>query len=415
MRIAILGFGREGESLLKFLKRAPAYKGATIEILDQKRDKNYLKNLTRFDLICRSPGVYYNLPELVRARRAGVKFSSATQLFFDLAPCKIIGITGTKGKGTTATLLYQILKAAQRDVHLVGNIGQPALASLGKLNKNSLVVYELSSFQLQDLKASPQVAAILDLFPDHQDAHRSLREYYEAKGNIARYQKRGDQVFVLDDNARARRLVRRGGGKVNLINLAKFKLFKPSDLKVVGEHHYRNAVVAASLAHSLGVPQATILASVKRFRGLPHRLEMLDSPSIHGIKFYDDSGATNPAAAAAAIRTFAGHPAIFLMGGASKKLDYAPLVRASRAASPHTIILFGQNGREVAAALKQGKVPSQIILTSTLTEAMKRAHKVVRESKFNWSIILSPAAASFDQFRDYIDRGNKFKQLVREW
>ncbi len=413
MRIAILGFGREGESVLKFLKRALEYQGATIEILDAKRDKNYLKNLTRFDLVFHSPGVYYNLPALARARRAGVKFSSATQLFFDHCPVKIIGITGTKGKSTTATLLYQILKAAKRDAHLVGNVGKPALDSIEKLDKNSLVVYELSSFQLQDLKSSPPLAAILDLFPDHQDAHRGLREYYAAKGNIARYQKREDQVFILSDNVRARRLVRRGGGKINLINWREFKLFKPSDLKVVGEHHYRNAVVAASLALSLGVPRETILSSVKRFRGLPHRLELVGDKA--GLKFYDDSGATNPSATAVALRAFAGEPTIFLIGGASKQLDYAPLVRAARGAPPRAIILFGSNRRELAGVLKRGKVESDIVVVETLTEAMKRAHKLIREDELDWSIILSPAAASFDQFLNYIERGNKFRQLVREW
>ena len=181
-KIAILGFGREGKAVLRFLKKQGL---RNVTILDKKFDKNYLKNLEDFNVIYRSPGVPYNLKEIQKAVKAGVKFTSATDLFFKNAKGLIIGVTGTKGKGTTSTLIYKILASAGKDVYLAGNIRKPAIDILPKLKKNSVTVLELSSFQLQDLKQSPHIAVALDMFPDHMDAHKNLKEYFEAKSSIA--------------------------------------------------------------------------------------------------------------------------------------------------------------------------------------------------------------------------------------
>src|SRR6266404_4030146 len=185
MKIAILGFGREGQSTLKFLQKSHLFKNSEFWIVAKKVaakiprgihrqiGRSYLKNLEKFDVIFRSPGIPYNLPELVRARKNGVIFSSLTKLFFAHCPGKIIGITGTKGKGTTATLLYNIMRAARIPVFLAGNIGKPALDILPLVKKNSYVILELSSFQLQDLTVSPPIDAVLDIFPDHQENIRT--------------------------------------------------------------------------------------------------------------------------------------------------------------------------------------------------------------------------------------------------
>src|SRR3990167_7814929 len=173
MKVAILGLGQEGKAVLKFLKKTQP--GTKPVILDKKRDSNYLKNLRQFDIIYRSPGIPYNLPQIQSAVKKGVKFSSATDLFFTQAKGTIIGVTGTKGKSTTTTLIYKVLKNAGRDACLGGNIGKPAIELLPKLKKNSITVLELSSFQLQDLKHSPHIAVILDVFPDHLDAHQDLK------------------------------------------------------------------------------------------------------------------------------------------------------------------------------------------------------------------------------------------------
>ena len=221
LKIGILGFGREGKSALRYLKRSSQFKNSKIEILDKKINPNYLNNLGRFDIIFRSPGVPYNLPELKKARKdgvyprtergaggskkikktprsgAGVYFSSVTRLFFENYKGKIIGITGTKGKGTTSTLLYEMLKAEGRRVFLAGNIGKSAIDFLVKYGDYPLAVLELSSFQLQDLDMSPSVAVILDIFPDHQDAHSNLREYYEAKENIGKFKRKPTKFSFL--------------------------------------------------------------------------------------------------------------------------------------------------------------------------------------------------------------------------
>src|SRR3990167_11303126 len=271
VNIAILGFGQEGKAIFKYLKKSPQYKNTGISILDKKTNKNYLKNLNRFDIIFRSPGVPYNLSEIQKAIKNGVKFSSSTDLFFQNAKkigCKIIGITGTKGKGTTSTLLYQILKSAKKDVYLAGNIGKPAIELLPKIKKKSIVILELSSFQLQDLNppaGGPDIAVILDIFPDHLDAHKNLKEYFEAKSNIAKWQKKSDKIFYFDDSKRSK-------------------------------------LIAATIAKNLGIDKKIILKTIKNFKGVEHRLEFVRQ--IGNIIFYNDSASTNPYTAAAAIKAF---------------------------------------------------------------------------------------------------------------
>lgn len=418
-RVAILGFGLEGRSLWRWLKRSGNYRGAAVEILDQKRGPNYLKNLERFDLIFRSPGVPYNLPELARARKMGVNFSSPTKLFFELCPAKIIGITGTKGKGTVATLLYKILRASGRDVHLVGNIGRPALDCLPRLEKTSLVVFELSSFQLQDLDRSPSLAVILDLFPDHLDAHESLRQYYAVKTNIVRWQKARDQFFVFRDSPRARALGEASRGKKIFVDPENFKLFQPADLKLVGRHNFRNAVMAARVAEALNVSRRIIGRTIRNFRGLPHRLQFVRRRGP--VSFYDDSAATNPHAAAAAVRAFpAADQLVLLAGGRGKKLDYRPLVRALKDRPAALVVLFGENRPALARAL--GRISSPPRLVKNLAGAVSLARRFIARSirrlpgesrGRRWVVILSPGAASFDQFTNYQERGETFRNLVR--
>ncbi len=203
-RIGILGFGREGRSALRHLAAQPKFRHAEFVILDARFDPHYLDALATCALVVRSPGVYRYRPELVAAEKHGVQFTSATKLFFEKCPGRIVGVTGTKGKGTTSTLLYKILRAAGRDVVFGGNVGIPMLDVLGKIKKTTTVVLELSSFQLQDLGQSPEIAVVLDAFPDHQDSHRSLREYYTAKSEIAKHQRGVDKVFFAANNPNAR-------------------------------------------------------------------------------------------------------------------------------------------------------------------------------------------------------------------
>ncbi len=325
MKIAILGFGLEGKSLLKFLRQSPQFKKTDISILDKKLDKNYLKNLARFGIVFRSPGVPYNLPEIQKSIKKGVEFSSATKLFFQEAQkitgIKIIGITGTKGKGTASTLLYKILKACGKDVFLAGNIGKPAIEILPKLKENSIIILELSSFQLQDLNQSPDIAVILDTFPDHLDAHKNFREYINAKANIAKWQKKNNKIFYFSDNKYSKLIAQKSPAKKIPINTGYSNVFVDLHriIKIPGEHNIKNAVMAASIALSLGCPKEKIILTIKKFRGNEHRLELIRTIPVRNasIKFYNDSASTNPQTAAAAIKSF--KEQIILIAGCKDK------------------------------------------------------------------------------------------------
>jgi len=449
MKIAILGFGREGKSVLKYLKKSPQFKKADISILDKKFNKNYLKNLSSFDVVYRSPGVPYNLPEIQKAIRKGVKFSSSIKLFFEQIEewskingqksTVIIGITGTKGKGTTATLLYKILKACGKNVYLAGNIGKPAIELLSKIrinqpnpHKSAFVILELSSFQLHDLKKSPDISVILDVFPDHLDLHKNLREYFDAKTNIARWQKKSDKIFYFSDNRWSKWIAQKSRGKkipVDSIfsNSRELENKIKEIIKIPGEHNLKNAVMATIVALSLGCPKEKILKVVKNFRGNEHRLELVRTIRINqlnqhesaSIKFYNDSASTNPQTAAAAVKAFK-EPKILIAGGKDKGLNYSPLASALKNSNTKLVILFGENKNKIKRQATRDK-RQEVVLVKDLKSSVQFAYKTAKnllKSMVNgqWSsvnILFSPASASFDMFKDYADRGKKFKKLVK--
>lgn len=449
MRIAILGFSREGRSLLKYLRgefaRKKTRNGANeIWILDRNKNtevprgfksrlgKNYLQGLEKFHAVFRSPGVPYNLPQIQKALKKGIEFSSATKLFFESASRRskvtIIGVTGTKGKGTTSALLYEILKACGKDAHLAGNIGKPALEILSKLKDNSVTVLELSSFQLQDLNSSPHVAIVTDVFPDHLDAHKNFKEYVDAKANIAKWQKKSDAVFYFANNKYSRWIARKSRGRKIAVDLRhpEFSIEKlRSVIKIPGEHNIKNALMAMTAAKHLGCSKKTIWKRVAAFRGLPHRLEFVRSirikqPYPHKsavIKFYDDSASTNPHTAAAAASSF-NEPLILIAGGQDKNLNYSPLTQAiKKSGNVKLVVLFGENKSKIKKQVTSGK--QKVILCKNLNEAIRRAYHaaksllVSRHLSFV-TILFSPGAASFDMFRDYADRGEKFKKVVKK-
>ncbi len=469
MKIAILGFAREGRSILKFLKKDKEFRNAEIWVLDRngksvssikypafakasagkqvsgiQTGKNYLKNLGGFGIIFRTPGIPYLLPEIQKAKKSGVKITSATNLFFERCPGTIVGITGTKGKGTTCTILYQMLKAAGKKVFLAGNIGKPALDILSDAQINAdghadkrgyknisenqrkhqresaYVILELSSFQLQDIKKSPSVAAVLDIFPDHLDAHKNLKEYYDAKANIGRHQKNGDKIFFFGNSTLSRRVASKGKGKKIAVHEKSFNLFSPEDLQVKGMHNFKNAVMAATIAESLGVSGKTILEAVRKFRGTKHRLELVRKMTKNGgeISFYNDSASTNPQTAVAAIEAFPDENKILIAGGQDKKLDYKPFAKALKNSGTKLVILLGENKNKIAKTIKRIKNNElRIVLVNTLSQAVKFAYKfaerlsIIHNSSF--IILFSPAATSFDMFKNYADRGEKFKKIVK--
>lgn len=427
MKIAILGFGREGKAVLDFLRQSPQYRKAEIVICDcnaklrmpantnikSNLGKNYLKNLNKFDIVFRSPGVPYNLKEIQQALGKGVKFSSATKLFFDNFKGTMIGITGTKGKGTTATLLYKILKACGKNAYLAGNIGKPMLDLLSSARKNALAIIEVSSFQLQDLHKSPPIAVVLDIFPDHLDSHKNFREYLDAKSSIVKFQNKNDKAFYFADNSYSKKITEKSRGKKIAVS-KKNSLFKPQDLKMPGAHNFKNAVMAATVAQFLGCSENKITKVIKSFSGNEHRLEFVRN--IKRIKFYNDSASTNPQTAATAIKSFK-ETKILIAGGKDKNLDYYPLAKNLKNSKTKLVILYGENKKEIYREIRNKKLEIRIVkdLKTAISLAYQTAKQLQQLQPYNnITVIFSPASTSFDMFRDYAERGEIFKKIVKQ-
>ena len=336
LRIAIIGEGTEGKSSVEFFKK----QGIEVEIRDQKQGENYLEGLDEFDLIVRSPGVHVSKLDKVDLSR----ITSQTKLFFDLTPTKnIIGVTGTKGKGTTSTLIYEMLKAAGFDAYLGGNIGVPPLEFIDKLTPDSWVVLELSSFQLQDLTKSPHIAVLLMLTSEHLDYHKDEQEYITAKRNILNHQTESDFAIINRDYLASNESDVNGEGKKYFISRERevedgcFALgnqvilrTKGNDLPVIdtrqlqikGDHNHENVCAATLAAYLAGVRISAITEAIKSFQGLEHRLELV--AQINNIEYYNDSFSTTPETAIAAIESFK-NPEILILGGSSKNSDFVHL------------------------------------------------------------------------------------------
>ncbi len=426
-KVAILGYGIEGQDVEKYLKK----EGAEVTILDKKLNKNYLKDLGSFDTIVRSPGVYRFLPELVQAEKGGVKITSAIKIFFENCPGKIIGVTGTKGKGTTSTLIYEILKSDKRDVYLAGNIGKPYLELLPVIKKKSYVVLEMSSFQLIDMDESPHIAVVLNITSDHLNWHKDLEEYTSAKRNIVKHQKSSDfavvnadyeipKSFAGESKAKAvlfSRTTRTNGCFVENGDLAFLKgdemivLGKSHWLLLRGEHNLENVTAAISTALSLGIDEEIIKKVVFSFVGLEHRLELVKS--IGGVAFYNDSFATGPQPTIAAVRSFE-EVLTIILGGSDKELDFKELGEIiSKRRNVKCVVLIGTVAEKIKMALKNANFKGKIIETGK-SSMQKIVHEAFSNTPKGGVVLLSPAAASFDMFKNYKDRGNAFKKAVEE-
>jgi UDP-N-acetylmuramoylalanine--D-glutamate ligase len=433
-KIAILGFNREGQSLLKFLRTSKKFRSAEVTILDRNPElkvprglraivgPQYLRHFHEFSVVFRSPGIPYMLPEIQRAIKHGTKFSSATQLFFEELRSQkrrptIVGVTGTKGKGTTSTLVYECLRAAKINVLLAGNIGKSMLDVLAKARKARVVVLELSSFQLQDLTLSPDIAVVLHVTPDHLDVHESLIEYYTAKGKIAAHQDRDALVYYFPGNIPSSEIVRQSLGKKTLVDPDTFTLFCQKDLRIPGKHNFANAVMAATVARALGISDEVIVRTIARFKGLQYRLELSRTIELGGaaeVRFYNDSAGTNPETCAAAVRAFS-VPAVLIAGGKDKNLDYGNLKNALVRSSTFEIVLFGENREKIANQLKGVTQPIQVKggFLPAVQAAYAAAKAKAKELDCPVAVIFSPASASFDMFKDMYDRGAQFDSVVK--
>ena len=402
MKIAILGgLGMEGKATVRFLNKK--YPKAEITILDQKNDRNYLKNLGDFDIIYRSPGVPYNLKEIQKAIRRGVAVTSATEVFLEGARGTVIGVTGTKGKSTTTTLIYEVLKRAGRDVYIAGNIGKPAIDLLPILRKNSITVMELSSFQLQGINHSPHIAVVLGIFPDHLDVHKNFKEYVEAKANIATHQTKNDLIFYTPNNKYSKSIASNSMAEKIAVSWKSF----PTKLKIPGTHNLKNAAMAAAVTSFFDVSPITTLDVISNFKGLPQRLKL--TKKINDVSIYNDSASTNPETTVAALASFPGKTKVLIAGGKDKGLDYKPLKNALLHEDVGGVILFGENKLKIRQAIGN---PSIIKNAVNLEKAVNLALDVARPGDV---VIFSPGAASFDMFDNYRERGKEFDRIVKSF
>lgn len=406
MKIALAGFGQEGRASYDYWNRD----GNELTIADERETVDGLpegantilgqdafSKLGDFDKIIRSPGI--NPKKLPY----GEKVWSATNEFFEKCPAYIIGVTGTKGKGTTSSFIASILGAAGKTVHLVGNIGTPALTELSKIEPNDIVIFELSSFQLWDLKKSPHVAVVLMIEPDHLDVHDDMNDYLQAKTNICRFQTENDTVVFNSKNQLS--------SKIAEYSLAAIKQEYPFELGALasavmlpGVHNQENASAAIAAVRQYVSDEILIAKGLGAFMGLPHRLKFVAEKN--SVKYYDDSIATTPGSAIAALASF-NEPKIIILGGKDKGADYDELIE-SCARSMATVVAIGANGPTIAKLCEEAGVAC-VEESGDMAKIVNRAAEIAAPGTV---VLLSPAASSFDMFKSYVDRGNQFITAV---
>ena len=444
-KIAVIGAGIEGISTLRYL----AKKGAKINLLDKKNKSeidpiiieeihklkvsftfgsSYLDSLQDCEIIFRSPGTRPDLVELIEAKEKGTQISSQTKYFFDHCPAIIVGVTGTKGKGTTTTLIQEILKEANKKTFIGGNIGKPPLDFIDEVTKDSVVVLELSSFQLMDLEKSPRIAVILGTTSEHLDWHKNVNEYIGAKKNILKYQTKEDFVVISRDSPLAREIgdsshaqryyistskaVDRGAylenDKIISITDSRIPIANVRDVQLRGRHNLQNILAAVVVANLFEVEQSLISKTIVTFKGLPHRLEFVKE--INGVKYFDDSASTNVETAIAAINSFE-NTKILILGGASKNSDFTSLGLEITKKNIKSVILIGAESNKIQESIERGGKFSGEIVTGlkNMGEIVKKTQQI---SSAGDIVLLTPACASFDIFKNYQDRGDKFKQAV---
>lgn len=405
MRIALLGYGKEGKSVEKCLKEH--HQNVEIDILENFDPKEIQKkDFTGYDAVFRSPSV----PPLHLENE-----TSVTNYFLDHCPCPIIGVTATKGKGTTCTFIKSFLDAHHEDVYLVGNIGNPALDVLEDLKDTSVVIYEMSSFQLWDVEKSPHIAILGHLEPDHLNIHKDYQDYLNAKANICKYQTENDFCIYYQENPESTKIA-----KQSKAHLIPYPFEIPQEIKdaitIPGIHNQNNCIAAlAAVACYKNISpdeylrdyKTEILEGLKNFKGLPHRLEYLRT--INNVKYYDDNFSTNPASTRVAVNAFPDENVIIILGGRDKT-DYEDLpeiYEIIQSDNLKKIVLIGESGHELAKKYQD----TRFVLAESLEEAITTAR--IEAEKFDQAIVLmSPAAASFDMFENVYDRGTKFRNSI---
>ncbi len=429
-KIALLGLGLENQSLLKFLIKKNSKIDLTICDLRNKNEinkilkkikinkkiklqteKNFNNNLEEFSLLFRSPGWPISCPGIQKAIQMGSKLSSPMNLFFQLCPTKnIIGVSGSKGKGTTSSLIYQIINNNNKKCFLGGNIGIAPFEFINKIRKNDFVVLELSSFQLEDLSYSPKIAVLTNIFKEHlspadptnPNFHKNFKFYVDAKINIAAYQKKDEYLIV---NQKIKKYLKKYKLKSKIIYFQKSK----TKSKLVGDFNQENIAAAEIVAKILKINKKIITKTINNFSNLEHRLEFVRQ--INNVNYFDNSFSTTPESTIADLKSFKKN-IILLAGGSDKGANFLKLAKEIKKRVKLIIFFPGKGSDRIIKSLKSVNFPSEKIKTcNNMQAAVKLANQKSTEKD---TVLLSTACASFGIFKNYKERGSLFKEAVQK-
>ena len=390
---------------------------------------DYLDDLTQ-DVIFRSPGIRPDIPAFAQAKANGAVITSEMEVFFHVCPCKTIAVTGSDGKTTTTTIIAKLLEAAGYHVHLGGNIGRPLLPDIESIQPDDLAVLELSSFQLMTMDTSADIAVVTNLAPNHLDVHKGMEEYIAAKKNIFLYQNAQQKVILNRDNDITYSFVPEAKGQVTLFSRQNpldegvvledgvicvkkdgntRKVLPVADILLPGVHNIENYEAAIGAVDGL-VPDETIRQFAITFGGVEHRIELVRE--LHGVKYYNDSIASSPSRTMAGLRSFS-QKVILIAGGYDKHIPY-DVLGPDLVAHVKAMVLTGTTAPKIQAAAEQAPgYDAQALPIYTIDDFADAVHKAVELAQPGDVVILSPASASFDKFKNFMVRGDTFKDLIR--
>ena len=447
-KVAVIGLGVSNIPLIDYLHQ----KRADVTVFDDREEskidskiiekikeydfkfflgKDNLKKLNGYDLIFRSPSCLPSKKELVAEKERGAIVTTEIEQLMKMAPCKIIGITGSDGKTTTTTLTYEVLKDAGYNCYLGGNIGIPLFTKLGEMKPEDIIVLELSSFQLMGMTISPNISAITNITPNHLNVHKDYQEYIDSKKNIYKYQDESGILVLNADNEITSNCQKEANGKVILFSSEKKlkdgyivdegiikeckdglrrHLIDTKEIKLKGVHNYQNICTVLALTNTL-VDTEKALETIKKFSGVHHRLELVRT--IDDVEWYNDSASSTPTRGISALNSF-DKEIILIAGGADKNLDYTPIAKPI-VEKVKSLILIGQTATKIYDAVKKELEVQDKQLDIHMCETFKQSLDLARRiAKPGQVVLFSPASTSFDMFKDMYDRGDKFKEEVNK-
>lgn len=390
--ILIIGYGREGKTTEKFLKKR--HNRLKLGIADQAISKDYLSKQKDFEFAIKTPGIAKG--------KVTIPYTTATNIFFDQVKSPIIGVTGSKGKSTTASLIFAMLCEGGYDVELIGNIGNPMVEKLSRpVPPGRIFVAELSSYQLDDIEFSPHIAVVTNLFPEHMNYHGGEKPYYSAKMNIINFQSADDYFIYNDGDKRLRQWAKASRAKT--CGFVEKLPTAVKDIPLLGQHNLDNIRAAATVARLLNVSDVSIARAVKKFKGLPHRLELVGK--YKGVIFYDDAISTTPESTMMAINAVGRIGTIFL-GGEDRGYDFGKLEKFIKAKKIKNIVLFPDSGKRIFKSVRG----LNVLATCDMKEAVRFAYKHTPKGEI---CLLSTASPSYSVWKGFEEKGDLFRKWVK--